>query len=40
MHDLAATIYDAFGIDPPSTIDDAAGRPLRLAAGQPIHGIW
>jgi hypothetical protein len=38
--DLAATIYDAFGIDPRSTIADAAGRPHRLAEGQPIQGIW
>jgi hypothetical protein len=38
--DLAATIYDAFGIDARATITDAAGRPHRLAEGEPIHGIW
>jgi len=38
--DLAATIYDAFGIDPRATMADAAGRPHRVSEGEPIRGIW
>lgn len=34
--DLAATIFDRFGIDPAADIHDATGRPWRLSSGSPI----
>jgi hypothetical protein len=38
--DLAATIYWRFGIDPATEIHDQAGRPHRLAAGEPIQRLF
>jgi hypothetical protein len=38
--DLAATIYWRFGIDPATEIHDQAGRPHRLAAGEPIKRLF
>jgi uncharacterized protein (DUF1501 family) len=38
--DLAATIFWRFGIDPATVIRDAFGRPHRLAAGEPIKGLF
>jgi hypothetical protein len=38
--DLAATIYDAFGIDPGTEIRDLSGRPHRLVEGQPIRALF
>jgi arylsulfatase A-like enzyme len=37
--DIAATIYEALGLDPESRIVDAENRPHHLALGQPIRGI-
>lgn len=38
--DLAATVYWRFGINPATEIYDQAGRPLRLAAGDPIERLF
>jgi hypothetical protein len=38
--DLAATIFDAFGIDPATEIHDLANRPHRLADGQPMRDLF
>lgn len=39
--DLAATIYDALGIDPDIRIDDAQGRPTHIVdGGQPVRAIF
>ncbi len=38
--DLAATIYQALGVDPATELRDRLGRPLRLCAGQPIAPIY
>ncbi|MEX0977722.1 MAG: DUF1501 domain-containing protein [Pirellulales bacterium] len=38
--DLAATIFWRFGLDPAIELHDMAGRPLRLAAGEPIQGLF
>jgi hypothetical protein len=38
--DLAATIFDAFGIDPKQLVRDATGRPHALAQGDPIRAIF
>ncbi len=38
--DVAATIYWALGIDPASEFYDALKRPLPIAAGKPITGIF
>jgi hypothetical protein len=38
--DLAATIYDAFGIDHGQLMRDTLDRPHRLAEGEPIRGIF
>ncbi|REJ88792.1 MAG: DUF1501 domain-containing protein [Planctomycetota bacterium] len=38
--DIAATIYDRFGLAPDTEIHDAAGRPHRLAPGGPIREIF
>jgi hypothetical protein len=38
--DLAATIFWRFGLDPAAELHDTAGRPFRLAAGEPIHGLF
>jgi hypothetical protein len=34
--DLHATIYQHLGIDHRATFNDAAGRPIHLAYGEPI----
>ncbi len=34
--DLAATIFDRFGIDPVTEIHDTTGRPWRISSGSPI----
>ena len=39
LHHLA-TIYWRFGIDPATEIHDQAGRPHRLAAGEPIKRLF
>ncbi len=38
--DLAATILWRFGIDPATEISDRAGRPHRVAAGEPIRRLF
>jgi len=40
VSDLAATIYDAFGIDPHRMMHDALGRPHVLAEGRPVSEIF
>lgn len=38
--DLAATVYDAFGIDPHRTMLDSLGRPHLLAEGHPVRELF
>ncbi len=38
--DLLATVYRSLGIDHASTIQDAQGRPIPLAAGEPITELF
>ena len=38
--DVAATIFWALGLDPASEIHDRLGRPIRLADGEPITGVF
>ncbi len=38
--DLAATIYQALGIDPHTEVHDALGRPLLLSDGRPLHELF
>lgn len=38
--DLAATIFNAFGIDPATEIHDTTGRPHRIATGEPITALF
>ncbi|MBX9583104.1 MAG: DUF1501 domain-containing protein [Gemmataceae bacterium] len=38
--DLAATIFWRFGLDPAAEIVDPAGRPHRLATGEPLHRLF
>jgi hypothetical protein len=38
--DLAATIFWRFGLDPATEIPDRAGRPHRLATGEPLRRLF
>jgi uncharacterized protein (DUF1501 family) len=38
--DLAATVYDALGIDPATEIRDRLNRPIRIAQGAPLEALW
>ena len=38
--DLAATVYQALGLDIESELHDRLGRPLRLCAGEPISSLY
>jgi hypothetical protein len=38
--DLAATIFWRFGLDPASEIRDVAGRPYRIAEGEPLRKLF
>jgi uncharacterized protein (DUF1501 family) len=38
--DLAATIYNALGVDPATELIDRLGRPLRLCDGEPIAPLY
>ncbi|MFO0799475.1 MAG: DUF1501 domain-containing protein [Gemmataceae bacterium] len=38
--DLAATIFWRFGLDPAAEVFDQAGRPHRLAAGEPLRRLF
>lgn len=40
MGDLAATIFWRFGLDPATELHDMTGRPFRLAAGEPVTGLF
>ena len=38
--DLAATIYQALGVDPNTELRDRLGRPVRLCTGEPITPLY
>ena len=38
--DVAATIFSSLGLDPASHFTDAAGRPIPIATGRPIKGLF
>lgn len=38
--DIAATMYHALGIDPATEVIDTLGRPLPIAAGTPLTGLF
>jgi hypothetical protein len=38
--DLAATVYDALGVDPATELRDRLGRPLRLCSGDVIAPLY
>ena len=38
--DLAATIFERFGIDPATEVRDQTDRPFRLAEGQPLGRLF
>jgi uncharacterized protein (DUF1501 family) len=38
--DLAATIFWRFGIDPATEIHDHAGRPWKVADGEPLRALF
>ncbi|MEX0713164.1 MAG: DUF1501 domain-containing protein [Pirellulales bacterium] len=38
--DLAATIFDCFGIDPATEIRDIGGRPFHVADGRPLRQLF
>jgi Protein of unknown function (DUF1501) len=38
--DLAATIYQSFGIDPATEVRDRLNRPVRLCTGEPIAPLF
>jgi arylsulfatase A-like enzyme len=39
--DLAATIYDALGIDPDLQLSDAEGRPIPIVSGgRPLRQLF
>jgi hypothetical protein len=38
--DIAATMFYALGIDPATEVTDTLGRPLPIAAGEPITSIF
>ena len=38
--DLGATIYQALGVDPQSTVTDVLDRPLQLNHGEPITPLF
>ncbi|MDX2035988.1 MAG: DUF1501 domain-containing protein [Isosphaeraceae bacterium] len=38
--DIAATLYQALGIDPAREFLDSLGRPLPISAGRPIHELF
>jgi uncharacterized protein (DUF1501 family) len=37
--DLCATVYHCLGVDPAGEMTDQAGRPIRLAQGEPIREV-
>jgi uncharacterized protein (DUF1501 family) len=38
--DFAATIFDALGIGPETTIHDRLGRPLQVCSGEPMRALY
>ena len=38
--DLAATIFQALGIDPQGEFHDTSNRPYRISRGNPIAGLF
>jgi len=38
--DLAATLFQRFGLDPSREMNDLTGRPYKLADGQPIRALF
>jgi hypothetical protein len=38
--DLAATLFDHFGLEPAAELRDLTGRPYRLAEGQPLRRLF
>lgn len=38
--DMAATLFQALGLDPHAEVHDQVGRPYRLADGEPIDGLF
>ncbi|MFI5457648.1 MAG: DUF1501 domain-containing protein [Isosphaerales bacterium] len=38
--DLAATLFQRFGLDPAREMNDLTGRPYKLADGQPIRALF
>jgi uncharacterized protein (DUF1501 family) len=38
--DLAATLYEQFGLDPAAEIRDLTGRPYRVAEGEPLRKLF
>jgi hypothetical protein len=38
--DLAATVFERFGLDPSTEIRDITGRPYRLADGEPLRRLF
>jgi hypothetical protein len=38
--DLAATIYQALGLDPATELRDRLGRPIRLCSGERINALF
>ena len=37
--DLAATIFDLFGVRPDTVIRDPGGRPFHISDGSPVHDL-
>jgi uncharacterized protein (DUF1501 family) len=38
--DLAATLFERFGLDPATELRDITGRPYRLADGEPLRRLF
>jgi uncharacterized protein (DUF1501 family) len=38
--DLAATLFERFGLDPATEVRDLTGRPYRLADGEPLRKLF
>ncbi len=38
--DLAATLFERFGLDPAAEIRDLTGRPYKIADGKPIGALF
>lgn len=38
--DLAATLFDRFGVSPATEVHDLTGRPWRIAEGRPIEALF